>query len=427
MSVNPVSSIPDRCRRLARATAQAGSGAPACPPVQARPMPSPASPCRHRRSPASVLSLSEAQYVIARELGFASWPKLVASLTPRFPTRTRREGDRVWLDGVPNLRWGSSPEPTYLGALEAAFRSSDRPLDLTSLMGDSGLCFRLRWATRDGGNSWCGSGPAGEWPDEVSALNRATGYVFGWGPQREGAGWLESLQRRVVESIDRGWPILGFGAQMDMAVVYGYEAEGARVLLSDYWASDDPSVMPIGEAKEIGLFIEQIQEPAPRTDAVRAGLALAVKRWHEGVIDPDPSSGATYFYGAGRVRAVARRSRAVRRPRRGPTSQPVLPEQLDVQLAPPEPERSRGAVPARRRPRHGRRPRARGGRRVLRPHGRSTRSLGSGRPSFRVRQAAADRVLDGRRPRRRRPQRSPICCALDTEAMSHIEEALATL
>ena len=248
--------------------------------------------------PRPVLSLSEAQYVLAAELGFASWPKLVSSLTPRFTTRTRREGDRVWLDGVPRLRWGTSAEPTYLGALEAAFRSSDRPLDLTALMGDSGLCFRLRWATRDGGNVWCGSGPAGEWPDEVSALNRATGYVFGWGPQREGRGWLESLQRRVVESIDKGWPILGFGAQMDMAVVYGYEAGGARVLLSDYWANEDPSVMPIGEAKEIGMLIEQIHEPAGRVDSVRAGLSLALKRWREGVVDVDPNSGATYYYGA---------------------------------------------------------------------------------------------------------------------------------
>ena len=75
--------------------------------------------------------------------------------------RVRRDGGRVWIEGVPRLSWGSSPEPTYIGALEAAFRSSDRPLDVTTLMGDSGLCFRLRWATTADG-AFCGSGPCGE-------------------------------------------------------------------------------------------------------------------------------------------------------------------------------------------------------------------------------------------------------------------------
>jgi hypothetical protein len=83
-----------------------------------------------------------------------------------------------------------------------------------------------------------------------------------------------------------------------MAVVFGYEAAGARVLLSDYWANDNPSVMPIGDAKEIGMFIEQVHEPTPRPDAVEAGLELALKRWQDGVVDPDPDSGATYYYGA---------------------------------------------------------------------------------------------------------------------------------
>ena len=122
-------------------------------------------------SPREPLTLSEAQFVVARESGFSSWPALVAAFSPGEPGRVIKDGDRTWIDGVPRLRWGSSPEPTYLGALEAALRGSGRPIELTRLMGDSGLCFRLRWATRDGGNAWCGSGPVGEWPDEVAALN----------------------------------------------------------------------------------------------------------------------------------------------------------------------------------------------------------------------------------------------------------------
>ncbi len=250
-------------------------------------------------TPHEPLPLSEAQFVLARECGFSSWPALVAAFSPGEPGRVLREGNRVWIDGVPRLRWGSSPEPTYLGALEAALRGSGRPTDLTRLMGDSALCFRLRWATRDGGEAWCGSGPAGEWPEEVAALNAATGYVFEWGvPPWSPDHDPEALKARVVEHIDRGWPILGFGARMDMAVVYGYEHGGDRVLLSDYWATDDPSVLSIAEVHEIGMFLERIEAPAKRPAAVRAGLELAARRWHEGMVDATDDKGAAYHYGA---------------------------------------------------------------------------------------------------------------------------------
>jgi hypothetical protein len=160
---------------------------------------------------ATQLQLHDAQFVIAREYGLPSWPTLVSQLEPPpSADRVRRKDGRVWIEGVPRLRWGSSAEPTYLGALEAAFRSSERPLELVDLMGDSGLCFRLRWAikTDDG---WCGSGPCGEWPDEVAALNRATGYVFEWDdPRPMPASHIE----KIVHSIDRGEPVLGYPLQM---------------------------------------------------------------------------------------------------------------------------------------------------------------------------------------------------------------------
>lgn len=132
--------------------------------------------------PTLPLKLHDAQFVVVREYGFASWPKLVEHLQLRRPAdRVQRENGRVWIDGVPRLRWGTSPEPTYIGALEAALRASDHPLDVTNLMGDSGLAFRVRWATRDQGQTWCGSGPCGEWPEKVDALNASTGYVYVWG------------------------------------------------------------------------------------------------------------------------------------------------------------------------------------------------------------------------------------------------------
>jgi hypothetical protein len=250
------------------------------------------------RDAALPLKLHDAQFVLAREYGFASWPKLVEQLALLGSKgRVRRENGRVWIDGVPRLRWGASVEPTYIAALEAALRGSERPLDVTTLLGDSGLGFRLRWATRDHGNAWCGSGPCGEWPEEVDALNRATGYVYRWDPPEAGAPNSPEHLALITEHIERGWPILGFGAQMDMAVIFGYEDHGRRVLLSDFWASEEPSVMPTAQAKSVRMFMQRIDAPAVREDAVRAGLALALKHWRQGVVDPDPISGGTYHYG----------------------------------------------------------------------------------------------------------------------------------
>lgn len=226
--------------------------------------------------------------------------------------RVRRAGGRVWLDGVPRLGWGGSPEPTYLGALEAAFRSSERPLDVTTLMGDSGLGFRLRWALTADGSRWCGSGPCGEWPEEVAAVNAATGYVFTWEPPEARRPLPPEKLCRIVEHIERGFPILGYGLQYDVSVFYGYEDEGRRVLVSDYWASEDPCVMSVEAAKSIDFFLERIDAPLPRPAAVRAGLALAVRRWREGLVEGDPMKGSTYYYGAaGYERWIADLERAV--------------------------------------------------------------------------------------------------------------------
>ena len=255
------------------------------------------------------LELHAAQFVIAREYGFASWPKLAAQLEPaHVADRVRRAGGRVWLEGVPRLRWGGSAEPTYLGALEAAFRSSDRPLELVNLMGDSGLCFRLRWGITADHDGWCGSGPCGEWPDEVAALNHATGYVFEWDDPRP---MPASHLTKITRSIDRGEPVLGYPLQMDMGIVFGYEENGQRLIISDYWAREEAQLIDASEAKLLGLFLVQTAAPATRASAARAGLELALKRWKEGIVERDRGTGSTYFYGsAGYARWIADLERA---------------------------------------------------------------------------------------------------------------------
>lgn len=239
-------------------------------------------------------TLSQAQHELAQRYGFASWPKLVAHLNEGSPHgRVRREGDRVWIDGIPALRWGRNIDVTYVGALEAAFRESDRPLDTCDLLGDSALAFRLRWARQGDPLRWCGSGPCGEWPDERAALNKATGYAYDWVFRKPDA----DEAKRVVDAIDAGRPILAYALQYDMAIIYGYEDAGQTVLVRDYWAKEDPHVMPLESVNEITAMLTQINEPAGPAESLDAALRLAVKRWNaapEGShVSPDPY----YFYG----------------------------------------------------------------------------------------------------------------------------------
>lgn len=240
-------------------------------------------------------TLTQAQHDTAVKYGFASWPKLVAhfeSLKPE--NRVRRDNGRVWIDGIPRLRWGQNTGLTFLGSLEAAFRESDRPLDLNHLMGDSGLCFRLRWARDNEPVRWCGSGPVGEWPEERAAVNAATGYVYDWRYDPETTEPIE----RIVESIERGHPILGYPIRHDMGIVYGYEDGGQRVLVRDYWAEDDPHIMPATAVNGYTSWLTEVVDPLPRKDASLAGFRLAAWRWSDPAQGDGTPHHPVYYYGA---------------------------------------------------------------------------------------------------------------------------------
>ncbi|MEM6552604.1 MAG: hypothetical protein AAF750_10825 [Planctomycetota bacterium] len=242
------------------------------------------------------VTLSGVQHELARSYGFASWPRLVAHFREETSGsrvgRVRREGGRVWIDGVSALKWGQNPDPTYIGAMDAAFCGSETPLDVTTMMGDSGLAFRLRWARGVSDERWCGSSPVGEWPLERETLGRATGKRFEWSfPDAEADKPVE----RIVSEIEAGRPILAYGKKLDVSVIYGYEAGGARVLLSDYWADREPFVMETSAICGVTAWLVEEVEPLARSEAFAAGLRLAVRRWGEGTED-EPYEPTTRFY-----------------------------------------------------------------------------------------------------------------------------------
>ena len=208
---------------------------------------------------------------------------------------------------------------------------------------------------------------------------QATGYFFEWcAPPWSPDHDPVALRARIVEHIDRGWPILGFGARQDLSVIYGYEAGGERVLLSDYWATDDPSVMATADAQEIGMFLERIAAQAPRPSLCasrpRIGAEAMGRRGHR----PRSQHRRHVLLRPSGLRTLDRRSRASRHAQRRPAGQPLLPLELDVQLAVPESQGACRPVPARQR----RAPSTcvttgtRGSRGSLRPHVRPSRRVG---------------------------------------------------
>jgi hypothetical protein len=105
-------------------------------------------------------------------------------------------------------------------------------------------------------------------------------------------------RERVKASLDQGYPVLAMASHLDLGVVFGYEDDANSLLVSDYWASDYPERRAIADFQQIGCFLDHVQAPAPRANATRAGLALSVSRFREGLVDPDPITGASYYYGA---------------------------------------------------------------------------------------------------------------------------------
>jgi hypothetical protein len=215
------------------------------------------------------------------------------------PVGLCRENDRVWIDGLPTLEWGRPGECTYAGALATALAVTDHPATYTEIMGWSGLAFRVRWY-RDG---CCPSSAVGEFPEELEATRRATGWelpcIDNWDGRR-GPG-MTSVAPDVVRSIEAGVPLIGYPTsnELDVAVLYGYERDGAAFLWRAFfsWGSEEPKVIPAAEAGPLLWLLGSWTQPVdgPRERFLTA-LRLAVHHWDRG--DDDLTSQASrYHYG----------------------------------------------------------------------------------------------------------------------------------
>lgn len=250
------------------------------------------------------LALHEAQYALAMEYGFASWTAMKQHVLDagggESVPRVRRENGRVWIDGVPELRWGRSGECTFAGALSAALSATDRPVAYSDLMGASGLAFRVRWWRRFDQPDWCPSSPVGEFSEEIVAVADAIGWRIRQASRMEDDNKDMSANAQAVrDSIDAGRPVVGYpDADLNTAVCYGYEQSGEETaFLWNAYGRNGHRVSP----SKVGPWLLFMDEPIePMSPRVALKQALTTPNWRRSRLqhwNPVYGDNGWYLYG----------------------------------------------------------------------------------------------------------------------------------
>lgn len=196
----------------------------------------------------------------------------------------RREGNRVWIEGVPPLQWGKSGDNTYTGSLQAALVPMGESYSYEQLMVCSGLASRIRWGRDADGRGWNGSALIGELGDVD--YPRITGWQLRW--ITDFSAQNPEHIKQIVASIDAGRPVLGYvrGSEWDMGLVYGYEDGGQRLLVQDYYfKGEGPNVVAATEVHGLIALLDRKTTALDSHAALVEGLQRSIAFWQKGTID----------------------------------------------------------------------------------------------------------------------------------------------
>lgn len=198
----------------------------------------------------------------------------------------KREGNRVWIEGVPRGGSGNS----YARGLEILLKHGGTPVEYDTIMGDTGLAFII--SSEEGGPLIEGAVDVGWWPMVAWAVNmrlefvgRACGrefrYVSGDDEvYRKDAAthYRDRFKSEVETSVTAGNPLL---AEHDVCfVVTGYD-DGTPPLLGD-WALRDKVTTTRIEGYPWGLIVaDGVVERMDRREADLAALRHAVALAHD--------------------------------------------------------------------------------------------------------------------------------------------------
>ncbi len=232
----------------------------------------------------------------------------IARALPLIPAEPATAGKAKIIDGVATLGWGRDKECTFAGALESALAAVKTPSSYSDLMGASALAFRVRWYEGRLGQRWCPSSPVGEFPEEIAALRKATGWTLQstFFPVVEQAQMARFVPQ-IVAAIDAGSPVLAYPPNMNMGVIYGYEDDGNTLLLRDYDKAETPLRLPAAQLGPMVIFLGEHGPAFSRHTALHNALRQAMQNWRRPPEprDDTPGKSGVYQYGHSALTAWA--------------------------------------------------------------------------------------------------------------------------
>ena len=190
--------------------------------------------------------------------------------------KVKREGDRVWVEGLERLQFGKQRDNQFVEALTVALHAMGEDMSYDQLMGWSGAAFRLHFWDKE----FCPSSA-----DLLGGFNHAVpaGEAMGYSVEtircddRDEPGQAE-LRSRIVASIDAGIPVManslmGHGS---WGVIAGYDDDGETLLCRTY-DDEDAGYTASTIWPWTVMFVEKIGERQTKEENRAQSLRNAVE------------------------------------------------------------------------------------------------------------------------------------------------------
>jgi hypothetical protein len=248
---------------------------------------------------ASPLALNEAQFALALDYGFRSWTDLKRHVVGGRPVRLhgtlRREQGRAVIEGLEAFNWGGPfhlRQESFMSALAAVLQAIGEDVSYDELMGLSGAAFKLLVRQPDFHPRAASCGVGFDCPEV--ALD-AVGRWADW-PELDGEDTapeaLAGAREAVVDSVDRGVPVLRLAG--DFSIVVGYADAGATLIVREYRPAGEPGYQEVTSVPWALAILSDRHEPMPRREAVLRSLRIALELAHTARVDTES---ATYACG----------------------------------------------------------------------------------------------------------------------------------
>jgi hypothetical protein len=194
-----------------------------------------------------------------------------------------REGDRVWISGLPSFAEVGDPACTFAASMAAALAATSHPLSVEDILCLSGYAFHTRWCLSNGKPTGC----PGSVSLEQGFLPGAFSEHSGWRLRvLIGQGWSDPAVRDAVQdivaSIDAGRPVIIEDRVINASLLYGYANQGESFLLRTHIDGHiEASLEDLSQDPAMGFLLEDYAEPAPFPVVFRSILDNAIAWWHE--------------------------------------------------------------------------------------------------------------------------------------------------